>query len=104
MAGRAGSAKAVKHFSLFLLPWLCWQQTGGLFTSVDFMSVLICPLSKRKLCSRPISQGGTSLGVSKPDSSYCSAKSAKIICIALLQSAAKGALVAKENMHFVCKI
>lgn len=104
MAGRAGSAKAVKHFRVFLLPWLRWQQAGELFTSVNFMSVLICPLSKRKVCSRPISQGGTSLGVSKPGSSYCSAKSATRICISLLQSAAKGALVAKENMHFVCKL
>lgn len=48
MAGRAGSAKAVKHFSVSLLPWLCWQQAGKFFSSVDFMSVLICPLSKRK--------------------------------------------------------
>lgn len=48
MAERAGSAKAVKHFSVSLLPWLCWQQADGLFTSVDFMSVLIYPLSKRK--------------------------------------------------------
>lgn len=42
------SAKAVEHLSVSLLPWLCWQQAGGLFTSVDFMSVLIYSLSKRK--------------------------------------------------------
>lgn len=48
MAGRAGSAKAVKDFSVSLLPGLCWQQAGGLFSSVDFMSVLVYPLNKRR--------------------------------------------------------
>lgn len=48
VAGRAGSAEALGHFSMSLLPWLRWQEAGGLFTNVDFMSVLIWPLSKRK--------------------------------------------------------
>lgn len=36
VAGRTGSAKALGHFSTSLLPWLHWQEAGGVVHKCRF--------------------------------------------------------------------